>query len=214
MQISRKLPAIASIVAFVIAASVVLVGLLGPIVVIPFAIVPLCAGVGILRKRVWSAYGFAMFSFAQLLLIPIILLRPGSFSGGPLKIVANVAGSLAIGFLFLAAGRSLAASGAIRGRALPWIVAAALTTVPFFFVQTFSIPSGSMEDTLLPGDRILALMFPRSSRTRQNGALLVPTGSQLHSCKTGHRGPGRSPPNLAEGGDSEWNCARRKVRST
>lgn len=37
---------------------------------------------------------------------------------------------------------------------------AALTIVPFFFVQTFEIPGASMEGTLLPGDRILAMMFP------------------------------------------------------
>jgi signal peptidase I len=169
----ERLPRIASIAAFAIAAIIVLAGLAGPIILIPFAIIPLCAGVGILRRRVWSAYGFAMFSFTQLLLIPIVLLRPGSLSGGPLKIIANVFGSLALGFLFLAAGRSLAASGAIRGKALLWVVATALTTLPFFFVQTFSIPTGSMENTLLPGDRILALMFPRPTLEQGEMVLFV-----------------------------------------
>jgi len=160
METLGSLPRIASVVAFVIAGIVILNGLLGPVVVLPFAVVPLCAGIGILRKRVWSAYGLATFFFAQLLLVPVILLRPGSSVGRATQIV-EIAFWLVLGILFLFAGRSLAASGAARGWPLPWIVAAALTVVPFFFVQTFEIPSQSMEGTLLPGDRILAQEFPR-----------------------------------------------------
>jgi signal peptidase I len=62
--------------------------------------------------------------------------------------------------LYWFTGRSLAASGAPKGRAFPWIVATALTTIPFFFIQNFTIPGAAMEGTLLPGDRILAVMFP------------------------------------------------------
>jgi signal peptidase I len=160
MQTLGKLPLIASIVAFVIAEMIILVAIFGPIVVLPFAIIPLCAGIGILRKRVWSAYGFATCSFAQILLLPVILLRHGYATGGALRIIVSIICSILLGILFLAAGRSLSASGAIRGWALPWIVAAVLTIAPFFFVQTFEIPGTSMEGTLLPGDRILALMFP------------------------------------------------------
>jgi signal peptidase I len=153
-----KLPRIAAIVAFVIAGIIVLEALLGPVVALPMAIIPLCAGVGILRRRVWSAYGFATYTLAQLLVISIILLRPGS--GGARQIVPIAVSSLLLGILYLFAGRSLAATGGIRGKPFPWIVAAALTTVPFIFVQTFEIPSASMEATLLPGDRILAQRFP------------------------------------------------------
>jgi signal peptidase I len=160
MQTLNQLPRIASIVAFVIAGIYVLAGSLGPIVILPLAIVPVCAGVGILRKRVWSAYGFATFSFAQLLLIPIVLVRPRFFTGHPSLMIANAMCSLLLGILFLITGRSLAASGAARGWVFPWIIAAALSTVPLFFVQTFQIPGASMEDTLMPGDRILAQIFP------------------------------------------------------
>jgi len=171
MQTLKKLPGIAAIVAFVIAGIVVLEGLLGPIVVLPLAVVPLCAGIGILRQRVWSAYGFATFIFAQVLLLPVILLRPGYSIGHSVQIIFSALFYILFGILFLAAGRSLAASGAARGRAFPWIVAAALSTVPFFFIQTFVIPGGSMEDTLLPGDRILATMFPRQPPER--GKMLI-----------------------------------------
>jgi len=158
MPTSRKLPLIAAIVAFVIAGIFVLETLLGPIVAFPLAIVPLSAGIGILRRRVWSAYGFATFILVQLFAIPIVVSRPGS--GGAHRIVFTVIGSLLLGALYLVAGRSLAASGAARGKAFPWIVAAAPITIPWVFVQTFEIPTGSMEGTLLPGDRILAQTFP------------------------------------------------------
>ncbi|HEY1805413.1 MAG TPA: signal peptidase I [Terracidiphilus sp.] len=78
-----------------------------------------------------------------------------------------------LGVLFLFAGHSLAASGAPRGRPLPWIAIAALTTVPFFFFQTFRIPGESMEGTLLPGDSILAQTFPRPVPERGKLALFV-----------------------------------------
>jgi signal peptidase I len=157
----NKLPRIASIVAFVIAGIIILSALFGPIIILPFAIVPFCAGVGILRKRVWSAYGFATFILAQLLVIPVILLRPGISTGRTHQTIFTVIGSLLLGALFLSAGRSLAASGGVRGKAYPWIIAAALTTIPLVFVQTFQIPGSSMKETLLPGDRIWAQAFPR-----------------------------------------------------
>ena len=111
-------------------------GYYGPIVVLPFAIIPLCAGIGILRKRVWSAYGFAIFILAQLLLIPVIVLRPGLWTGAHSSNCFHIMiGSLLLGPCYLCCRDALAASGAARGKAFPWIVVTALTTVPFFFVQ-------------------------------------------------------------------------------
>ncbi len=40
-----------------------------------FALIPLAAGIGILRKRVWSAYGYAVILLAQLVLVALVLLR-------------------------------------------------------------------------------------------------------------------------------------------
>jgi hypothetical protein len=116
MHTLRESPRIASVVAFVIAGVIVLAGLLGPIIVLPIAIIPLFAGIGILREHVWSAYGFATYSFAQLLLLPVILLGPGYSTGHTLQIVFSAEFCLMVGILFLFAGRSLAASGAARGR--------------------------------------------------------------------------------------------------
>lgn len=181
---------IAALVAFVIAGIVVFNGLLGPVVILPFVIVPLCAGVGILRKRIWSAYGFATVFFAQLLLVPVILLRPGTSIERATQIV-EIVFWLVLGILFLSAGRSLAASGAARGSVLPWIVAAGLTVVPFFFVQTFEIASQSMENTLLPGDRILAQTFPHPAPERGKMVLfLSPTERGVVLIKRIIAGPG------------------------
>ena len=173
MQTLERLPRIASIVAFVITGIVILSGALGPIVILPFALVPLCAGIGIWRRRVWSAYGLAMYFFTQLLLLAVIVLRPWYATGRVPKIVVMELASIGLGTLFLLAGRSLATSGAARGRAWPWIVTTALFTTPFFFVHNFEIPSGAMENTLLPGDSILAQMFPLSPPKRGQMILFI-----------------------------------------
>ena len=171
MRTLERLPRIASVAAFVIAGSVIFSSALGPIVILPFALVPLCAGMGILRRRVWSAYGLAVYFFAQILLFPVIVLRPWYGTGRVPKTVITELASIGLGTLVMSAGRSLATSGAARGRAWPWIVITALFTVPFFFVHNFEIPSGAMENTLLPGDSILAQMFPLSLPKR--GQLII-----------------------------------------
>src|ERR1022692_2892308 len=76
----------------------------------------------------------------------------------------NVSGAVflvALSVLFFLAGRSLAVAGSTRGFAWPWIAVSAMTTLPFFFVQRFLIPTPSMADTLLIGDRILVQRFPK-----------------------------------------------------
>ncbi len=87
MQTLKNLPRIAAIIAFVIAGFFVLAGLFGPIVILPSAIVPLYAGVGILRKRAWSVYGSATFLLAQLILLPSNLFRPGYSIGHTVQII-------------------------------------------------------------------------------------------------------------------------------
>jgi signal peptidase I len=160
---SSKLPVIASIVAFLSAALIAVSAFTGAVVLLPFAAVPLAAGIGILRRRVWSAYGFALYTVAQTLLVPLLLLRSGAAFISVAQIVAILIFSLALAMLFFFAGRALAASGAQRGWRSPWIAASLLVTVPFLFFQAFVIRSGSMEDTIMIGDRILAQSFPLSS---------------------------------------------------
>jgi signal peptidase I len=157
---SSKLPGVASIVAFVSAALVAVSAVTSTIVLLPFALVPLAAGIGILRRRKWSAYGFALYTLAQTLLLPLLLFRSGGASIPVTQIVAVLIFSLAFAILFFFAGRALALNGAQRGWASPWIAVSLLVTVPFLFFQAFAISSGSMEDTISIGDRILVRSFP------------------------------------------------------
>jgi len=168
---SMKVVKVAYIVAFVMAGLAVISALTGQIVLLPLALIPLIAGLGILRKRVWSAYGFAFYLFAQLLLVVFALLHGG---GRTMGLPGIIGGAALMGLLvpvFLFAGRSLAGTGAKRGRALPWIAVSALTTLPLLFVQAFVIPTGAMENTLLIGDCILTQRFPKPSP--QRGDMIV-----------------------------------------
>jgi signal peptidase I len=162
MSIPSKIPRIASIVAFVMAGLSIVSALTQQIIVLPFALILLIAGIGIVRQRVWSAYGLALYLCAQLLLIPLAISRSPGVSAVPGTIPAVVF-SLVLIPLFFLAGRSLAKAGSDRGRPLPWIVLSALFPVALLFVQPFVIPNGSMENTILVGDRIFVRRIPRPS---------------------------------------------------
>src|SRR5262249_50195310 len=123
--------------------------------------IPVAAGIGILRRRVWSAYGFALYLLTQIVLVPFALIRSGVLPSNVLRLMPSIVLMLALAILFLLAGRALAAAGSRRGLASPWIAAAALFTVPILFVQAYVVPSGAMENTLLIGDRILVRSFPK-----------------------------------------------------
>jgi signal peptidase I len=166
MTISPKIPRIACIVAFVLSGLAVISVLLGQIFHLAAALVLLAAGIGILRRRVWSAYGFSLYLFAQLLIIPFVLVRAGGRGANTLETTVSIVLTLSLAFLYLLAGRSLDTSGARRGWAWPWIALAAVLTVPFLFIEAFNNPSGAMEDTLLIGDRVLVRCFPAPSVAR------------------------------------------------
>lgn len=165
MQIPATLPRIASVVAFLIGGLGILGAALGPILVIPFAVIPIVAGIGILRQRAWSAYGFALYCLAQTVPISILFLG-GALHRDSVGVLASVAFSAALACLFFFAGKSLSNSGADRGRPRPWIAISAACSLPLLFLQPFVIPTGAMEKTLLIGDRILVRRFPKPSVSR------------------------------------------------
>jgi signal peptidase I len=162
---------IAAVVAFLMAAGTILSAVTGQIFALPFAFIPLAAGVGILFRRAWSAWGFALYTLAQLIPLALVLFRTRNDATRPPGAAGAVILAAILAPLFLLAGRSLAASGARKGRAWPWIAISALTTVPLIFFQISEIPNGSMENTLLAGDRILVLRFPNTAPAR--GDLIV-----------------------------------------
>jgi signal peptidase I len=158
----------ACLVAFVIVGAIVLSSLKGQIFLLPFALIPLAAGIGIVRQRAWSAYGISLFMCAQLFPVALVVLRTRSRPPG--TVGATVLAALLIP-LFFFAGRSMAAAGLRNGLAWPWIMTSVVTTLPVLFVQAFVIPTGTMEDTLLIGDRVLVQRFPSPHPVR--GGMIV-----------------------------------------
>jgi signal peptidase I len=139
----------------------------GPVIMALPALIALAAGIGIVRRRIWSAYGFAFFLGTQLLLVPIVLSRSsGAGASNPTQILASAIFEAALAVLFFLAGRSLQAIGAKKGHAFPWIVASILITVPLVFLQPFVQPSNSMANTLLAGDRFFVRVWPKRSPAR------------------------------------------------
>ncbi len=154
-----KLVTLAYIVAFV-AAAIEFISLASGQLSGLFFLLFLCAGIGILRRRAWSAFGFALVITAQFLVLGISLLRAAGLDASRgLRVAGLVLSPILIG-LFFFAGRSLAATDAPRGNALPWVILAVLLLLPFVFFQPFVIPTGSMEDTILIGDHIWVLRLP------------------------------------------------------
>jgi signal peptidase I len=153
------------------AGGTVISALAGQIFLLPFALIPLMAGIGIMRRRAWSAWGFALYTFAQLLPISLALSRSSSLRTLPPGAIGAVALAALLIPLFVLAGRSLARSAAQNGRAWPWITVSALTAFPILFFRVFDVPTATMEDTLLTGDRILVQHFPKPTPSR--GDLIV-----------------------------------------
>ena len=159
---------IAAIIAFLLVFSALVSALQHPWYLI-VALVPAMAGITILRKHVWGAYGFALFEITQSTVTPALLLRNSSVPVSQIGVL--IAFGLILSAVFFFAGRSLTAAGAKRGSPLPWIAVALLFTLPFVFVRAYVMPSGSMENTLLIGDHILVRVFPRPVPAR--GDLVV-----------------------------------------
>jgi hypothetical protein len=102
---------IARVVAFVMAVLILTGALLGPSILAAAALVPLCAAISITRGRVWGAWGYAVYTLAQLVMLPMILLT--SRGGVPTftSAVTTAVFSLGIGAVFIFAGRAMAAAG-------------------------------------------------------------------------------------------------------
>lgn len=163
-----KLALVGAIVAFLLALGNLISALRQPFLLIS-AVVPVVAGVTILRKRTWGAYGLACFYLAQLLIVPLDLARGSAMSQVQMSLIALL--QLAIVALFFFAGNALAAIGARHGRVVPWIALSVLFALPFCFLNFFVNASGGMEDTLLPGDQIAVRTFP--AITPRRGDILV-----------------------------------------
>lgn len=124
---------------------------------------------GLVKGRPWSGYGGALFLIAMAsgsLLSALGLSHQGT-SLGLLSVAALLHGLAA--FLLYRAGRSLGPAMGTSG--LPWIVLALATFAGLIVFRPFTIPAGSMEDTLLIGDHILVRMVGLPAPAR--GELVV-----------------------------------------
>ena len=166
MAISMRSVKAAYVVAFAIAGLMIEAALTRELFLLPFALIPLMAGVGIVRRRVWSAYGFALFLSAQLLLLPVVLSRSGGLQQDAWGVAGAAGVTAALIALFYAAGKSLRASGARPGLAWPWIAGSAVCALAPVFLQPFVMPTNSMAGTLLAGDRVLVRRLPKPAPAR------------------------------------------------
>ena len=122
-----------------------------PEAVLP-AVLFFAVALGIRRRHAWSAYGFALLTLA---------FSAAPFAGEMLRnrdqarfLLAGEAFNLAIVLLLFFAGRELERRYGRRGMAWPWIGGSVFTGGFFLLFGLFQMPTGSMEKTLLPGDRI------------------------------------------------------------
>src|SRR5688572_14222765 len=134
MANSMNIVKIAYIVAFVMAGVTILAAVMGPVIMLPLAAIPILAGIGIVRLGVWSAYGYALLHAAQLAVLPILVIRSDSGTQALPGVALGAAFAAGMLTLFILAGRSLEAAGAERGRAVPWIAVSAVCTIPLLFV--------------------------------------------------------------------------------
>jgi len=130
----------------------------GPIMLLGVCLVSLLAALGILLRRVWSAFGFALL-LALSILAMLFFAVAGQSSGSLLQILVGVVLYSGVAGLFVLAGLSLKVAGATRGTPLPWILIALCFSVPFILYRPVSVLNGAMENTLLTGDFLLIDRF-------------------------------------------------------
>ena len=114
----------------------------------------LIVALGIRRERAWSAYGLALLTLV-LTVVPIAGVIFGELSQIQVwSLAAAVLFGLAIVMLLFFAGRAIERRHGRRGMAWPWIAASVIVGGLFALFRPYQMPTGSMEDTMLIGDKI------------------------------------------------------------
>jgi signal peptidase I len=116
----------------------------------------LIAAWGIHREHAWSAYGLALLTLV-LNAVPFAsgMLRERSLANAEaLTLAVAVAFSLALVILLFFAGRAMERHYGRRGLAWPWVAGSVFACGFFLLFGLFQMPTGSMENTLLIGDKI------------------------------------------------------------
>jgi signal peptidase I len=142
-----------------------------PVFGIAQALVLIAIAIGLRRGNAWSAYGGMLFLIARVVGMALTqLVSPTGIPGVNLIAITMLAlvNGVAAGLLFWA-GRAL--SHRRSGAAVPWLAFGAVVLVFSFVFEPFSVPSGSMENTLLIGDCILVQRI--AARRPVRGDLIV-----------------------------------------
>jgi len=130
----------------------------GPIMLLGVCLVSLFAAFGILLRRVWSAFGFALL-LALSILAMLFFAITGQNSGTFGQILVSVVLYTGVAGLFVLAGLSLKVEGAKRGTPIPWILIALLFSGPFTYYRPVSVSTNALAPALLPGDFLLVDRF-------------------------------------------------------
>jgi signal peptidase I len=117
--------------------------------------------IGILRRNIWSARGFALFQLCGVGLVLLLGARSTLTSADRASLIASAFLTLLLAALFLLTARSLTRAQGKPGRPQAWIAVSVFFVLPWFFLQAFSISSAAMEDTLLVGDSVLVQRWPK-----------------------------------------------------
>ncbi len=130
----------------------------GPIMLLGVCLVAILAAVGILLRRVWSAYGFALL-LALSIVAMLFFALTGQNAGSFLQILVSLVLYSAVALLFVLAGLSLKVAGARMGTPIPWILIALLFSGPFLYYRPVSVSTNTLAPALLPGDFVLVDRF-------------------------------------------------------
>ncbi|HEY3836043.1 MAG TPA: signal peptidase I [Bryobacteraceae bacterium] len=117
------------------------------------ALIYLCAAWGIRRKHAWAAYGLALLT-----LVPILVMMGGQIAriGQAGAVAAGSAAlfTLALLVVLFLAGRALERQYGRRGSPWPWMSVTVLLVAFLALFGLYQNPTGSMEPTLEPGDKL------------------------------------------------------------
>ncbi|MBV8845848.1 MAG: signal peptidase I [Bryobacterales bacterium] len=141
-------------VAMIFAALCLFFAIWNPMGALVPAIVFAVVAFGIAKRRRWSAYGGALFILALSAVAVVALARLGLSRWQWIDIAAGVALSMFAAWVLFRAGRSMPAVAAASSRWI-WMALAVVVFLSPQLMHAYVISAGSMENTLLTGDRIL-----------------------------------------------------------
>jgi len=152
--------------------------LVTPVVGLLYAAFFLAVAWGIRRGQPWAAItGACGLAFS----VVMVVSRGRDASSTPLAtLMLALAVNLVAAYLLFGAAKPLWRAEKPENRTFaalrvwPWLLVLAATVLPWLFLRPFSIPTGSMEDTILLGDYILVeTVSPRLGSPPRDGDLVV-----------------------------------------